>query len=70
MPVTVIARQNDTVDILCRRHLGVTAEVTEATYNLNPGLAALGPFLPLGTRVVLPDPPTATPKAKTVSLWD
>lgn len=70
MPITVRAQQGDTVDQLCLRHLGTTAGVTEATYALNPGLAARGPSLPLGLQVVLPDKPTATTASKTVSLWD
>ncbi len=70
MPITVRAQQGDTVDLLCQHHLGTTAGVTEAAYALNPGLAALGPVLPLGRLVILPDPPTAPTAPKTVSLWD
>ena len=70
MSITVRAQQGDTVDMLCLRHLGTTAGVTEATYALNPGLAALGPTLPLGQQVTLPDPPTAPTAPKTISLWD
>lgn len=70
MTITVQAQQGDTVDMLCLRHLGTTAGVTEATYALNPGLATLGPVLPLGRRVILPDLPTAPTAPKTISLWD
>lgn len=70
MTITVQAQQDDTLDMLCLRHLGTTVGVTEATYALNPGLAALGPVLPLGRRVILPDPPTAPTAPKTISLWD
>ncbi|WP_376709829.1 tail protein X [Comamonas sp.] len=70
MPITVRAQQGDTVDLLCQRHLGTTAEVTEATYALNPGLAALGPVLPMGQQVTLPDPKTAPAATKAISLWD
>ena len=70
MPITVRTQQGDTVDQLCLRHLGQTAGVTEATYALNPGLAALGPTLPLGLRVRLPDPPTAPTASHIVQLWD
>jgi phage tail protein X len=69
----VRARQGDTVDQLCRRHLGSTAGgVVEATYELNPGLAELGPVLPEGTAVTLATPSTTTPttSSNTVSLWD
>lgn len=70
MPRTVIALQGDTVDLLCLRHLGATAGVTEATYRLNPGLADLGLILPLGRAVTLPDLPATTARIETVQLWD
>lgn len=38
---------------------GDTPAMLRATYAANPGLAALGPVLPLGTRLVLPDLITA-----------
>lgn len=64
----VMARDGDTVDQLCWRHLGRTAGVTEATLAANPGLAALGPRLSAGTLVDLVV--VATPTQETVSLWD
>lgn len=65
----VRAIQGDTVDLLCQRHLGQTAAVTEQVLTANPGLAALGPILPNGTLVTLPDvaPEKTTPL---VQLWD
>lgn len=66
----VMALQGDTVDALCLRHLGATAGVTEQTYDLNPGLADLGPVLPMGTIVVLPDQAPATATAPLINLWD
>lgn len=69
----VIAHQGDTVDALCLRHLGTTAGgVVETTLDINPGLAALGPVLPMGTPVTLATPSTTTPTttSNTVSLWD
>lgn len=65
--VTVIARQHDTVDLLCWRHLGRTAGTTEATLVANPGLAAT-PHLAAGQRVTLVAPP-AQPR-RLVQLWD
>lgn len=61
--------QGDTVDQLCWRHLGVTSGVVEQTYALNRGLAALGPVLPSGTPVHLPEAKTQ-PVKTTVQLWD
>jgi len=65
----VFAHQYDTVDALCWRHYGRTLGMTEIVLAANPGLADLGPFLPHGTAVELPDSvPVAT--AQTVQLWD
>ena len=67
----VQAMQGDSLDQLCQRHLGRTAGVTEAALATNPGIAALGPILPIGTTVDLPD--TTTTGAATdsiVQLWD
>lgn len=65
----VHARQGDTVDLICHRHYGRTADVTEAVLAANPGLADLGPVLPIGTPVHLP-PHTPTAIRPTVKLWD
>lgn len=51
----VRSEEGDTVDLVAFRYRGATAAVTEAIYKLNPGLAALGVFLPAGTLVLLPD---------------
>ena len=63
----VIARQHDTVDALCHRHLGRTAGATEATLAANPGLADR-PHLAPGQRVTLVAP-AAAPRPL-VQLWD
>lgn len=61
MAETVIVRGEDlTVDLLLWRKYGVKGRaLVEATFALNPGLAALGPVLPLGTSVILADLPAA-----------
>lgn len=66
----VRARQGDTVDLLCWRHLGRTAGVVEQTYALNPGLAELGATLPAGTLVALAPAAPSIPTTQTVQLWD
>ncbi|MBI5917781.1 MAG: tail protein X [Nitrosomonadales bacterium] len=66
----VIAHQGDTVDALCQRHLGGTASVTEQVYEMNPGLAALDPILPMGTPVTLPDALPADSNSTHIQLWD
>lgn len=68
---TVIARQYDTLDTICWRELGATRGVVEAVYELNRGLADLGPILPHGTPVQLPERSTVTPPSlPVVQLWD
>lgn len=67
--IIVTALQGDTLDQLCQRHLGTTTGTVEAALLLNPGLAALGPELPLGTPVTLPAQP-APATAHRLKLWD
>jgi len=74
MATVLRAQQGDTLDLLCLRHYGRTRGVTEATLEHNPGLADLGPVLPIGTPVTLPDVSTSAPVSATaqqpVNLWD
>lgn len=66
----VRARQDETLDALCLRALGRTAGVTEAALIVNPGLADVGPFLPTGYAVTLPDVVMRTPvETSLVQLW-
>lgn len=65
----VYARQGDTIDMICRRYYGETAEITERVYRANPGLCELGPVLPIGTAVRLPDVEPKRQRAS-VQLWD
>lgn len=71
MAQTVYAHQGDTVDAICWRTFGVTAGVVETVYELNRGLAAFGPVLPIGTPVLLPDARDVGPRVlPTLQLWD
>lgn len=67
---TVIANQGDTVDAICWRYYGRTAGVTEAALDANPGLADLGPVIPHGTAVTLPDAAPQAEQRQVVNLWD
>lgn len=68
---TVLARQADTVDAICWRELGATTGVVEQVLELNRGLAVIGPVLPEGTPVVLPDRSAVTaPILSPIQLWD
>lgn len=65
------ALQGETLDALCYRVLGRTDGVTEAALAANPGLADLGPILPQGHPVNLPDTTqTAQSETALVQLWN
>lgn len=58
----------DTVDYVCWRHYGRTAETVEVVLEANPGLAARGPVLPAGVEIELPA--IEEPERQTlVRLW-
>jgi phage tail protein X len=58
-----------TVDDVCQIHYGRTAEVTELVLDANYGLASLGPVLPVGIEIILPELPRQTVKT-IIRLWD
>jgi phage tail protein X len=63
---TIRTLQGDTVDLLALRACGDTA-MTVAILESNPGLARLGPLLPAGLLVTVPE--TTPAKATPVTLW-
>lgn len=63
------AQQYDTVDAICWRHYGRTQGMTEAVLVANPGLADVGPILPHGLEVELPEK-VSSPTTETVQLWE
>lgn len=63
-------RQGETVDLVCLAHYGRTRDVTEMVLAANPGLAARGAILPVGTAIVLPAAPERPRAAVLTSLWD
>ncbi|MCD9124026.1 tail protein X [Cupriavidus sp. UGS-1] len=66
----VRARQGDTVDLLVFRHFGRTRGLVETVLEMNPGLADLGPILPIGTEVELPSAPADQPTKPLLQLFD
>lgn len=64
------AQQGDTVDAICWRHYGRTAGVVEQVLDANPGLADLGPVIPHGTQVQLPEQAVRAEQRQVVNLWD
>lgn len=67
---TIYAIQNDTVDAICWRNYGRSSGVVEAVLEANPHLSEFGPFLPMGTKVQLPEIQTQQNKAQSIQLWD
>ena len=63
------SQQGDTLDLILFRHYGYTAGITEQVLNLNPGLAALGPVLPTGTLINMPEAPTQA-EQPLIQLWE
>lgn len=66
----VRAMQGDTLDAVCQRYYGRTAAVTEAVLELNRGLAELGPVLPQGTIIELPELAPPPQNNNMIQLWD
>ncbi|WP_293935557.1 tail protein X [Iodobacter sp.] len=66
----VVAKQGDTLDDICWRIYGKTAGVTEAALAANHRLADLGPMIPMGTLIELPDAIPPESKKTIIQLWD
>lgn len=69
----ITVRGDDVVlDAVLAKEFGpvVGRSMVAATLVLNPGLASLGPVLPIGTAIIIPDAPSATkPQRAVVSLF-
>lgn len=62
-----VSGEGITLDKLLWRHYGARGyALLETALAANPGLAVLGPILPLGTSVVIPDLPQASAQTVTV----
>lgn len=65
-----VTRQNDILDDVVHRYYGdLSGRAVERVLEANPGLADLGPVLPAGVTVALPDKPVEATKTLT-RLWD
>lgn len=70
MTTIYTTREGDTVDAICWRFYGSTANlVTEAVLEVNRGVAYYGPILPAGIALTLPEI-DAPAKTRGVRLWD
>ena len=62
--------EGDVVDYVVWKHYGTTdRQVVEQVLDANLGLSDLGPVLPAGVIIILPDIDT-TQKARGIKLWD
>jgi phage tail protein X len=70
MPATYQTKQHDVLDDVVARYYGDTgSRIVETVLEANPGLADIGPVMPAGILIELPDRPTPpTPARK--KLWD
>lgn len=66
----VEALNGETVDQLVWRHLRMAEPAVSRVLDANPALADLGPFLPLGTRVVIPAAARRPSAAPMIQLWN
>ncbi|WP_043879235.1 tail protein X [Azorhizobium caulinodans] len=65
--VTRDIRLDQLVDVL----MGTAAQgAVEAVIAANPGIAALGPVVPAGTRVTVPDLPEPEASSAFVRVWE
>lgn len=70
--ITVSADQLTLADLIWRKYRRPIRGLLEQVLALNPGLAQLGPYLPVGTVVVLPILQEASRPAEreVIQLWD
>ena len=71
MASSIRANQGDTLSAICWQHYGTTAGgIVEQVLEANPGLAGLGPLLPMGTLIALPELAPVTNIEELIQLWD
>lgn len=61
--------QGDTLDFICWKHYGQQSGAVEAVLVANPGLAALGPVLPINTEITLPVLSEPAEVVQPIRLW-
>ena len=63
-------RDGDSLDVICWKHYGRQAGAVEAVLEANPGLAGVGPTLPAGWVIGLPELTQPVQEIETLRLWD
>lgn len=66
--ITVKTIGGEMVDAIAHKHYGARPGAAESVLSANPGLAKIGPVLPAGVEIVLPDLPEVKPQE--IKLWD
>lgn len=70
MSVTYVTKGGEMIDEIAWRHYGHQIGTAEAVQEANRGLAALGPLLPSGVTIVLPDLAAPSSASTPVKLYD
>ncbi len=60
----------DMLDEICQRFYGQQSGAVETVLASNPGLADLGPVLPVNVSIVLPEISKPAKEAQPIRLWD
>ena len=69
--IDVISEEEERLDRIARRLYGTERGGTvEALLAANPGLAAFGPFIPQGTRLVVPSRPAPQSDPALTRPWE
>jgi phage tail protein X len=63
-------KDGDVLDAICAKHYGDTPHQMEDVIAANPGLASLGPVLPSGLIIELPEIEDTAQERPTIRLWD
>jgi phage tail protein X len=66
----ITARQGDTLDELAWRERGLGPADLGTLLDANPGIAAAGAVLPIGTAIIVPVTAPASPTRAVVNLWN
>ena len=64
------SKQGDTLDGLIWRERRLGPADLDRVLALNPGVAAIGAVLPLGTLITVPEAEPTLARLETVNLWD